>query len=125
MLAVNEQTSATLSLSFTDEQGRPVTPSSGKYRIDDIRSGTVITDWTNFTPSASSYDIFITSNENEVIDQTNDGEVRRVTAIMYYSIGKQCIAEYRYEVMNMREVPLGLYLVGTGGGVGSGTATIG
>jgi hypothetical protein len=122
MLAVNEQTSATLSLTFTDERGAAVIPTAGKYRIDDVATGTNITGWTAFTPSTSSYDISITSLENKILDETNDGEVRLVTVIVYYTGGKQCTTEYRYEVTNLMEVPPALYVVGIGGAVAGGAA---
>jgi len=123
MLTVNERTSTTLSLTFADEHGAGVTPTSGKYRIDDIISGDIITGWTAFTPSTSSYDISITSLENGIIDETNDSEVRAITVIVYYSGGKQCTSEYRYEITNLLEVPPALYVIGIGGAVVGGHAT--
>jgi hypothetical protein len=124
MLAVNEQTSATLSLTFSDERGAAVIPTSGKYRIDDVATGTVITGWTAFTPTTSSYDITITSLENKILDELNDSEVRLVTVIVYYPSSKQCTSEYRYEITNLMEVPPALYVIGRGGAVVGGRATI-
>jgi hypothetical protein len=122
MLTVNERTSTILSLTFTNEYGAPVTPTGGRYMIDDVLSGTNIVDWTGFTPVGSTYDISIASDDNRILDETNNDEVRRVTVIMYYAGDKQSTTEYRYEIVNLHEVPPTLYLVGTGGAVAGGSA---
>lgn len=97
---VNEKIDSTLTASFKDEDGNPITPSSGSYRIDDD-SATEITGDTAFTPTGSSYDISISANENRILDATKSSEKRTVTVTFQYG-GKQGVEEYRYLVRNLK-----------------------
>ena len=49
---VNEKSTSIVTLSFADEAGNAVTPTSGTYRIDDVASGTQIKGDTAFAGPA-------------------------------------------------------------------------
>ena len=102
---VNEQSNAILSLSFRDENGNKITPTSGRYRIDDMASGAVVTPWAVFSPTISSYDIVISGAENTLVNEYNEAEQRMVTIVIFYSSGRQTTIEYIYNILNMQHLP--------------------
>lgn len=101
---VNEKTTSIVTLSFTDEAGNAVTPTSGTYRIDDIASGTQIKGDTSFTPGSSRHELTISDTENAILDADNERELRCVTVSVTYGAGKKCTAEYRYYVLNLLKI---------------------
>ena len=46
-MKVNEKSTATFKVVPLDENGQRFIPSSARYRVDDLRSGTAIIAWTN------------------------------------------------------------------------------
>ena len=100
MITVNEKTTCALVLSFTDETGAAVTPSSGSYRIDDVDSGTQVLGDTAFTPTSATHSLVITAAQNSQIS-TNPSEGRRVTITWLYGSGKQGTAEHIYLLKNL------------------------
>ena len=100
MESVYERTSSILALTFKDEAGALVVPTSGAYSIDDVDSGTIIRASTAFTPTGSTYNVIIATAENRILNALAEKELRRVTVIFLYS-GGQCTGEYFYEVKNL------------------------
>ena len=103
METVNEKTTAILAVTFKDENGNLVTPTTGSYRIDDY-AGTQITGDTAFTPSSSTYEITISANENRILDANNLVETRIATVSWTYSGSKQGTSEYIYQIKNLRKI---------------------
>lgn len=101
---VNEKSTSIVTLSFADEAGNAVTPTSGTYRIDDVASGTQIKGDTAFTPVSSTHEITISDSENAILDSDNARELRCVTVSVTYGVGKKCTAEYRYYVVNLMKI---------------------
>lgn len=101
---VNEKTTSIVTLSFTDEAGNAVTPTSGSYRIDDVSSGTQVKGDTAFTPGSSTHELTILDTENAILAAANARELRCVTVSITYGSGKKCTAEYRYYVVNLLKI---------------------
>lgn len=98
---VNEKTTSILTITFKDETGANVTPSSATYRIDDDASKTAIKATTSFSPSGPTHDLTITSNENRIVG-TEPYEHRTVTIEFDYGTGpKHGTADYHYVVANL------------------------
>ncbi|GAB4389041.1 MAG: hypothetical protein Kow0025_12000 [Thermodesulfovibrionales bacterium] len=107
MDVVNERSSWFVTASFLDEEGAPVTPSAGSYRIDALNPDGTFTEVradTPFVPSSHAHDIEIAAEENAVSDQGREAETRVVTVTFAYGMGKQGTAEYRYLVRNLARV---------------------
>lgn len=104
MFSVNEKSTAVLTVSFKDENGIAVAPSSGTYTITDVDSGTVITASTPFTPSGTTHDLTITPTENRILTTSNLFEKRKVTVTFTYLVTKQGTAEYIYLVNNLGNI---------------------
>jgi hypothetical protein len=75
---------AILMFSFFDQNNNPYLPNSGKYKITDKITGTIITDWTEFTPEFSVYTTLLTSEENSLVNPALDLEVHVITLTVYY-----------------------------------------
>lgn len=102
---VNEQSTAVIGLSFTDETGQPVTPASARYRLDDVASDDEIVGWTDIAPTDASVDLIITGAQNVILDATSDYEKKRLTVIFTYGLdSKQSTAEYVYAVRNLKNL---------------------
>lgn len=104
MDTVNESTTFVVTLTFTDEDGDAVTPTSGTYRIDDVDAGTEILDDTAFSPSASTHDITITAAQNAILDSTLKTEKHRMTVTWLYGGTKQGNEEYIFGVVNLAKI---------------------
>ena len=118
MIQVNERSTAVLSMTFTDESKTAVTPTSARYCIVDELSGTILTDWTAFTPSSSTHNLLLDQSNNQIIDSERDIETRIITVVFEYNSGtRQCSSEFRYEVKNLVSAPPGVILSCSGGAV--------
>jgi hypothetical protein len=100
---INEKTTATLSLDFLDENGQPVTPTSGSYRIDTI-AGAVVKAATPFSPTGSTHKIVLSVADNTPVDALLLTEPRVVTITWLYGTSSQGTEEYRYSVRNLKNV---------------------
>jgi hypothetical protein len=106
---INQNSTYVLTLSFIDENGNAVTPSSSKYRID-VSDGNAVTGnnanhWVAFTPSNSTYDLAISANENAMSNNSNNREERIVTILFKYSAdSKELPLEYRYMLTRLENL---------------------
>jgi hypothetical protein len=125
MKSVNERSTAVLVITFSDENKALVTPSSAKYQIKDEISGMILTNWTDLTAISSSYTLVIDQNNNRILDDSNDSEVKIVTVVSVYSSpAKQCTSEFKYEVKNLHGVPVDVVLDVTGGVIIGGNVAL-
>jgi len=99
---IKEENTATLQVSFADEDGGAVTPSSGTYQIDD-ESGQSVKAETGISPSAATHNITITGAENAIICDDKAYETRTVTVTWTNGTitGKDI---YQYQVQNLKYV---------------------
>ena len=74
---VNEASSFNATAYFRSA-GTAAAPTTAAYRIDCLKTGTVIQAWTSLTP-AVSISIPITATNNRIIDRCNDNEKRLLT----------------------------------------------
>lgn len=102
--SVNERTAFPLRVSFLDEDGVAVVPTSATYRIDDEKSKTNIQPSTSFPSLAESVDLWITSDQNYIIRPRKEYEVRTVTvSYVYESVNgpTPANAQYKYKLVNL------------------------
>jgi hypothetical protein len=97
----NERSSVTVTVSFADEDGAGVTPTSATYRIDDKASRTNILPATGIGSLSSSVDIEVTSEQNRIIRSRKPYEIRTVTVEFDYGGGKHGTGEYEYKLVNL------------------------
>jgi hypothetical protein len=101
MEVVNEGSTYVLGLSFSDENGNGVIPTSARYRLDvdggNAISGNNNSAWVSIVPGNSTYDLVISGNQNAMVGNNTQREERVVTVEFGYSgnANKQT-DEYRY-----------------------------
>ena len=98
--AVNEKTSAYLTVAFLDKAGVAAIPASVTYRIDCLTTGTAILADTSLTP-ASSIEIAITPAQNAILSDGNASETKRITVKASYGVSDGVNAQYDYTVTNL------------------------
>jgi hypothetical protein len=102
---VNEKTTFTLQISFYDANGTLTIPTSFKYKLIDVVSGTILTDTTTISPGTATYDLIILSDNNRMLDTTKSFERRRLTVQWYSYATLIGTDQYIYQVKNLNEVP--------------------
>jgi len=102
---VKEGSTAVLTLSFLDEDGLPVTPSSATYKINNKKNRAEIKSETAITPSSNTHDVEITAAENAIVAAVERYETHVVTVSFTYSGGKVGKSSYEFDVENLRFEP--------------------
>ena len=102
---VNEGSEAFVVATHTDKDNNPVTPSALRYRVDDVRSGTMILDWTVIAIGSpgTSHEITITGPQNAMINSRFPVEPKIVTVETTSASGIRNDV-LRYNVINLRAV---------------------
>lgn len=98
--SINEKTTSYLTVDFLDKDGLPSAPTSVSYRVDCITTNTEIRADTAITPGAS-VEITLDSDDNLIINQDNDKELRRVTVTGVYGPKNEINSKYDYWVNNL------------------------
>ena len=97
---INEGSSAFLTITFKDQTGTGVTPTTAAYRLDN--AGAQVKDWESFTPSSSSYIIEITGAENAILNPELATETMTVTVRWTYGTGSSGTESFEYVIKNLR-----------------------
>jgi len=105
---VNERTTPTIVLTFTDEDGDPVVPDSVTYRIDDVSSGTAILAATTLGlgEMGETIEILLTTTQTRILDDDHKFENRRVTVDFTYSTNRHGTNQYLFRVVNLPGIPI-------------------
>ena len=80
---VNEGASRSLRVSFFDDAGVPVVPSSIVYRLDCLTTGAVVVNDASEQPAAV-ITIEITGDQNRIINSEKSREKKRLTVVAGY-----------------------------------------
>jgi hypothetical protein len=80
------------------------TPTSVRYRVDCLTTGRQIINWTEVSP-ASSVTITIPGTSNEIVDSSNNLEVRQIHVIADYGLSTQLAASKEWRVRNILNFP--------------------
>lgn len=105
----NEGTTVRVVVSFFDETGAAVTPTSARYRIDDLGTATAILVPTDLTSLGTTKTIYITSAQNAMTTNSTKATQTRVLTVdfIYGSPAKHGVVEYQYALVNLRFAPVG------------------
>lgn len=99
MEIINEGSSLSVPLSFTDDTDAAVTPSAARYKLDDLAAGTSIIAWTSFAPSASTHTLVITAAQNARLNSALVLEEHRLTVeITYGTDSKKALSTYDFAI---------------------------
>jgi len=76
-------------------------PTTAKYRIDCLKTGTVLQEWTTLSPAVSN-SIAITAAHNAIQDQSNKFEKKQLTVAANPDTATQFRAVTTWKVKNIR-----------------------
>jgi hypothetical protein len=94
MDVVNERSTWISTIAFTDENGAAVTPTSARYKIEDVDSGTLVRAFTDISRLSTSVEITWTSDDTEILDTTKPYETRKLTVWWVWSGGQASEQSY-------------------------------
>lgn len=103
----NEGSTVKATVSFFDETDTPVTPTSARYRVDDLASGTPIVPATSMSGLSTTATVTISAAQNAILSDVQAKETRILTVDFLYATTKHGTAEYRYDLVNLRFAPVG------------------
>ena len=95
----NERSAFTTTAYYRNASDAADTPTTIHYRVDDLTTNTVITNWTSATPGVS-VDITITPTENRMISNRNKWERRQITVSADKGLSTETRDIVQYKVLN-------------------------
>lgn len=93
--SVNEKSTATLEITFFDENDEPTIPNSIEYTIDDYETGENLESG-SLTPN-KVVTLQLTPDVNTILDNEND-DIRVVKITANYGIDDQHIERFMYQI---------------------------
>lgn len=98
---VNEQSPLCITLTFTDENGDPLVPSTVEWRLDDMELDTEVVAWTNLITMASTMAMTIPADNNVIVDETKIREARMYGVRINNTMQSEAHAQFKYHVLNL------------------------
>lgn len=101
---VNERSAgARFTIQPTDADGNPLTPTTARYTIHDVRSGQEVRPSTDLTPAASMT-ITLQADDTAMVDERNVKEARLITVTLDADLSTERNEELLFYVRNLRHV---------------------
>lgn len=103
---VGEGSSFTITAYFRNRAAAAAatTPTTVKYRVDCLTSGTQVADWTTVT-AAANVSISITGTHNAIQNDCNSVERKQITVMTDEGLSTQCREVASWEVENLYGSP--------------------
>lgn len=105
MARIPEQTTCYVTVVPRDKTGTAGAPSSGNYRVHDVKSGDEIVAETALSASASMEIVLLGTTVNAFVDRSNKTEKRRVTVDLLFGAGDPLNDEYVYTIERLTDLP--------------------
>lgn len=99
----NEGQSFTATFKFFDSDWVASSPTTLRYRIDDLTNGTTVRDWTTVTPAAV-VDIEVTPSDNDIVDTGHERERKQMVIQTNYGTDTQSVQTIDWFVDNVQGV---------------------
>lgn len=103
MTTINENTLLPYTFAPKDADGVAISPSTVRWRLDCLTTGTAISDWASVSPAASIA-ITIPATSNVIVNNANPSETKRITVQFDAGLSTGIQAEEDYIVTNNRFV---------------------
>lgn len=103
MTKVNEKSPIFITVTFKDETGALITPTTVDWRLDDISNKSEISDWAALTPS-NPLSFTIPPASNSIIDVSRLEEIKEVVIRTDNTLVGESHTPHRYTVINIQGV---------------------
>jgi len=100
----NEKSQVTISVRPVNKEGVLFTPTTARYRMDDLHSRTEKVAWATLTPS-TKMTITIPGSSNDIINSGNKFEDKIVTVQLDQGLTSEHNQDYKYRVTNLEFIP--------------------
>lgn len=100
-ITVNEQSPLFITLTFTDEVGGALIPTTVEWRLDNSTEGTEIVDWTALPGPAASMSMVIGDEHHVISDSSHVKEGRILGIRINNGIALEAHEQHKYHVLNM------------------------
>lgn len=97
---IPEDSTGYLTVAFLDKAGAPAVPSSVTYKIDCVTNDASVRIATALTP-ATSIEITLTPEDNKIIADANEYEVREITVSATFGVGDESHDSAQWRVKNL------------------------
>lgn len=98
---VNEKSPLFLTLTFTDEVGAPLIPSTVDWRLDDLEQDLEIVGWTALVGPAASMTLTVPATNNIINDTTKVREARMLGIRINENLLLEAHEQRKYHVLNL------------------------
>lgn len=97
---INENGAFTHEDTFLNNADVATVPTTIRYRVDCLTTGTAIRDWTTVSPGTAITTFTLTADDNEIQDSCNAYELREV--LIHYNLGLSTakVKSHQYRVVN-------------------------
>ncbi len=102
---VNRENSWLINVSFLDNSGNPVTPTTFNYKIENITANQTIVPATSGAVTGSSLVIEAVPATQQIINASDNSEDLRFTCWFTYGTGREGTGEYDYRIKNLKGLP--------------------
>lgn len=99
----NEGQSFTATFKFFDSDWVASSPTTVRYRIDDVTNGSTVRDWTVVTPAAV-LNIEVTPSDNDISDTGNKSERKQMVVQTNYGTDTQSVQTIDWYITNVQGV---------------------
>lgn len=97
----NEASTVLLPLKHLNQDGALFTPSTLKYRVDDLTNNRQVLDWTVVSTPSTTNTLTITSTQNALYNRSKPKEVRQVTVYALDSSGNESNDVFHYTLIRV------------------------
>ena len=98
---VNEQSPLCITMTFTDEDGAPLIPSTVEWRLDDIEINVEIVGWTPLVGMLSTMKHTIPADNNVIVDESKTREARMFGVRINDTLQSEAHSQFKYHVVNL------------------------
>jgi hypothetical protein len=102
--SVKENSTAFVTLTFSDKDGNPLTPDSVYIEIIDKLSGTSVRANSEEAPAASSMVVELLPAHNAILNSKNPSEERRIIVQATYASTRKLNESWDYTVINLSKI---------------------
>lgn len=103
-MEVKEKSTSWVTAKPLDRDGKPLTPTNARYRLDDKKSGNAIIAWTTIGTPSDEMEIQIPADDNAIINTNNKTETKVVTWECDFGTDDAQVGVIEYDVVNLQFV---------------------
>ncbi len=101
MIAVNEKSPLFMTMTFEDETGAPLTPTTVEWRLDDKTNGVEVVPWTSLPSPSSTMNVTVPGADNAIADEAHVQELQIFGIRVDNGQPGEGHAELAYNVLNL------------------------